>query len=827
MLRKYDPTKLSTVVAERPDETDAERWLGLGRLLQTLHRELASDGLDFSDVVKRGEKLPGFAETDRWQTLAEIQHTYLETLDRLGLWDRQTARLFAIEHRECRMDRPIILVAAVDLNQSMRQMLDQVADQITALIHAADDWADRFDEHGCLIAEAWQNVELNIQDDSLLLADNPADQSELVVRRIAKFDGRFRAEEITVGLPDERIVAQLVRQFDECKLPNRYGPGQPLSRTGVYRLLENLAAFTRSGRYGEFAQLVRHPDIEAWLMRSGVQPGWVEELDDYYNEHLPARINGVWLGDREDTRRLRTAYEWIERLAGHLQGGPRPLEQWLPEIGRILLDVYGGRNFDLENQADHRAWRACNVAQDMLGELARIPSALRPVLSGAEALRLLLDRINTQRIAPTASEAAIELVGWLELPLDDAPALIVTSFNESFVPSSVNADMFLPGELRSALGLDDNSRRYARDAYAVATLLAPWRDTTFIIAQRNQDDDPLAPSRLLFAATPETVAQRALRFFDEAPRRPAANPLFGAMVSSRTESAFDVPRPHRLPEPLTRMSVTSFRTYLACPYRFYLSYVLKLTRTDDDATELDGAGFGDLAHAVLEQFGRSDVRNATQAETIDRELNHLLNVLSRHRFGEHPGAALLVQIEQLRLRFHALARWQANWAAQGWRIEHAEQSFSDHPGKLDVDGKPMLLTGRIDRIDVNERTGQRVILDYKSSDAGDAPNTTHRKRSGVWIDLQLPLYRHLARELGIEGPVGLGYIVLPKSTTNVGLSQAEWTDADLDDADDTACDVVRKIRDQQFWPPTEPPPPYSEEFAAVCMDGVFGRKKWS
>ena len=275
------------------------------------------------------------------------------------------------------------------------------------------------------------------------------------------------------------------------------------------------------------------------------------------------------------------------------------------------------------------------------------------------------------------------------------------------------------------------------------------------------------------------------------------------------------------------MSVTSFRTYLACPYRFYLSYVLRLTRTDDDATELDGAGFGDLAHAVLEQFGRSDVRDVTEAETIERELNHLLNELARQRFGEHPSAALRVQIEQLRLRFRALARWQANRASEGWRIEHAEKSFSDHPGRLDVDGEPMLLTGRIDRIDVNEQTGQRMILDYKTSDAGDSPNKTHRKRSGEWTDLQLPLYRHLARELGIDGPVGLGYIVLPKSTPNVGLLPAEWTEADLDDADRTACEVVRKIRRQQFWPPTEPPPAYSEEFAAICLDGVFGRKKSS
>lgn len=825
-LKGFDREKLQQVIAQPPEEDESERWYELGRMLQLLHRELASDGLDFNDVVKRGSKLPGFAEAGRWLALAEIQRAYLNTLDGLGLWDRQTARLFAIQHRECDMDRPVILVAAVDLNQSMRQMLDQVAGRVTALVYAPETWRERFDSHGCLIPERWESVELQIPDSSLISAADPADQAEAAARHIAGFEARYRAEQITIGLPDARIVAQLIRQLDECKLPNRYGPGCPLSRTGVFRMFEDLAALLQGRRYADFAQLVRHSDIEAWLMRSGVQPGWLEELDEYYNEHLPRRIDGQWLGDREDFPRLCEAHERIARLAGRLQGAPQPLDQWLPQISRIVLDVYGNRDFDLEAEADRQDWKACNAVQDALGQWAGIPASVMPNVKGSEALRLLLDCLSAQSVAPPASEAAIELVGWLELPLDDAPAMIVTSFNEGFVPSSINADLFLPGGLRSALGLDDNARRYARDAYAVATLLAPWRETTFIVARRNADDDPLSPSRLLFAAAPETVAERSLRFFDEAPKRPPQQPLAGGLMSARTESAFEVPRPLPLPEPIRRMSVTSFKSYLACPYRFYLSRVLRLSRTDDDATELDGASFGDLAHSVLEQFGRSEVRDAPDKKTIEHELNHLLNQLVQQRFGEHPSAALLVQIEQLRLRLAAFANWQADWVSQGWRIEHAEFAFSESSqtlGKLDVDGEPMLLSGRIDRIDFNEQSGKRMVLDYKTSDAGDSPEKTHRK-SGEWIDLQLPLYRHLVRELGIDGPIELGYILLPKSISKVGLSPADWTEAELEKADHTARDIVRNVRQQKFWPPTEPPPAYSEDFAGICMDGVFGKK---
>lgn len=62
------------VAAEERGEQSAGRgrygaWVELARLLQALHRELASDALDFGDVVICGQTMPGFDETSagkRW-----------------------------------------------------------------------------------------------------------------------------------------------------------------------------------------------------------------------------------------------------------------------------------------------------------------------------------------------------------------------------------------------------------------------------------------------------------------------------------------------------------------------------------------------------------------------------------------------------------------------------------------------------------------------------------------------------------------------------------------------------------------------------------------
>jgi hypothetical protein len=832
-LQATDPDTLRQVIAELPSPDDNhhshwEHWLALGKLLQGLHRELASNALDFSDVMGRIDPLAGQGggtrsrEKVRWQVLSQVQRDYLARLDQLDLWDRQTARLVAIGQRECRATQPILLVGTVDMDGALRQMLDQVSDQVTALIHAPAEWADRFDAQGCLELAQWQTARLDLPNRQLIRADDPTDQAEAVAGRIAAYEGRWRADQITVGLPDEQIVPQLVRQLDACGLPNRFGPGQPLSSSSLLRMLADLAEWLGERSYQAFAALVRHPDIESWLLETGLPTGWIDALDAYYHDHLPVKMDGTWFESDRKSQSLRAVYQRLAQLTASLTPDRQPLDRHLPAVEQLLLDLYGTRTFHLEKDVERMTWKACREVQQVLGPLAAIPSSLMPRTTAAETLRLVGSLLGRVRVPAIATEAPIELVGWLELPLDDAPALVVTSFNQPFVPSNIQADSFLPGTLRTALGLEDNRRRYARDAYAVSTLLAPWRDTTWIVASRNANGDPLAPSRLLFATSPETVARRAMHFFGPATLSVDRAPLAGGLTTTRSQSAFEVPRPHRFEEPITSMSVTSFAQYLACPYRFYLAYVLGLREVSDGATELDGAAFGTLAHHVLEQFGKSEHRDACEARQIETIVNGLLNRRVGQLFGYRPRAAVQIQVEQLRLRLRAFADWQAGRRAQGWRIEHIELSFRERPAELVVDGEPMQLTGRIDRIDIRESTGERQILDYKTGDAGDLPDKTHR-RQGAWIDLQLPLYLHLVRKLELAGPVQLGYILLPKNTDKVGEEMAPWSEAELASADEMAFQVVRKVREEQFWPPVEPPPKYSEAFAAICMDGVFGR----
>src|SRR5690606_18448016 len=222
---------------------------------------------------------------------------------------------------------------------------------------------------------------------------------------------------------------------------------------------------------------------------------------------------------------------------------------------------------------------------------------------------------------PDAS--ALEMLGWLELPMDGAEALVVTGMNEGIVPQAVNGDLFLPDRLRREMGIEDNRRRYARDAYALQMIVHSRKNLRLISSRMDADGNPLLMSRLLAASDPNELARRCLMFCGEGP---IEEPTVGAPLAIFTPSSvrLPIPRPQPLEQPVSQLRVTDFRAYLACPYRFYLERILGLSSISDGVVELDRAGFGELAHKVLEQFALSDAADSGSADTITRELDRLL-----------------------------------------------------------------------------------------------------------------------------------------------------------------------------------------------------------
>ncbi len=816
--------------------------LELSRVLQRLHFELAADGLSFAQVADHLRPLGLDIETRRWQALTAIQQAYLKVLDDLELWDKQTARLVAIEKRECRTKRHLVLIGVADLNVALRQMLDQVADQVTALVFAPPEFASRFDEHGCLLADAWQHADVRVRDEQLRAAGGPSEQAELVVELVAEHARSLGPHEIVVGVPDETLVPTLQRHLEDAGAEVRWGVGRPLLQTGPARLLDALARYVETPNYAEFAALIRHPDVFRWLSVSGEASHLIAESDAYFDQHLQPALD-EWLEGPGQRAELQAAQSRVNQLLRPHHRSTKRIGQWPEILSGLLAEIYGERTFQTQVSQDQEYIKALRQLRQQLAEMAEIPAILERRVTLPEFVQILNTALAHDYVAPLVGGDAVELLGWLELPLDLAPACIVTSFNEGKVPSATNSDLFLPNSLRQRLGLLDNHRRFARDAYAVQALAASRVRVDFIVAHRDQKGDPLVPSRLALADTAEVIASRVSHFLREqaaedrglaktgGSEQPA---LFGARRRAIAEaSGFVVPPPKNAAIP-TKLAVTALRTYLTCPYRFYLQHVLKLQARSDEAEEMSALAFGSLLHDVLNEFGQGPCKDSTDALQIAEFLEDALEARATIELGRRRLPAVQVQLSQMRLRLRAFAAWQAVRAGEGWRIAAVEQACSwqvadEQHAPITVDGRTLTLSGRIDRID-RRGPDEWIVYDYKSSDGGKSPEQTHRKngvvqgeKTRVWTDLQLPVYRRLVPALGVPANAALGYINLPKDVTAVKAAMAEWTEVDLQAADRTLVDVTRRILSGEFWPPALTPPKYEDDYYWICQNQALDR----
>lgn len=813
--RKYFP--------HLPPSEETIDWLDMAALLARIHRELAADGLDFGDVEKQGQQVRGFSEAKRWRFLRTLQRTYLELLDALQLWDMQTARLYAIKHQECRTDLSIYLLATADLNQATRQMLQQVGSRVTALIHAPESEALGFDEFGCLVPDYWRDHPVPISSEQVIVTDQPADQAEAVCYCLGQLPQPLDADHVVVGVPAHETALDIQRLLHGYGIESHWSVGRSLAGSGPARFLEAIQSVLELDGYPEYATLFRHPDTESWLEHlaeniSGVEASDViAEADAYYAEHLVPGF-GVWLGDRRQRASLQWAVENIQRLLKPLRKKSLRLSAWGEPILTLLGEVYEHQQFDLENPDDHLTIQALKRIRQHLESLLDLPEPLEIKTDAINILRLILQKLGQETVAQPPAANAIELLGWLELPLDVADHVILTSFNEGVIPESVNSDMFLPNRLRKALGLIDNERRYARDAYAVSSLVHSKRELRIIIGKRNLAGDPLMPSRIFFATDRETIANRVLQFsqpidFVE-PQAPA---------DTRSESDFLVPYPRVDDREIQSISVTSFKAYLQCPYRFYLGHVLRLRQVDDSDRELNALAFGNLLHDLFHRFGESRQRFSEDEQEIREYLQSELNDLVASKLGSRHLPAVEIQLEQMRQRVDGFAQWQAGRTRDGWEIHYVEKKPLD-PGGFDFElepGRSVKLRGSIDRIDYHKETDTWQILDYKTGERGDTPGRSHQEK-GEWVDLQLPLYRLIAEEFDVQGNVQLGYILIPKSASDIGAVLADWSDEQLAEAWELARECARNIVDLKFWEPVYTARQLGgSEFAPICQDDVF------
>ncbi|MBN1558116.1 MAG: hypothetical protein JW951_08220, partial [Lentisphaerae bacterium] len=540
--RPAPPAVVKAVWARTLAAADLERCTGLfphgapardfawalrtGDMLQDLRRTLAEGGYSMAAVTEQHRA--DLEEPERWRDLAALETRYLENLHGLSFEDPVRHALDAARRpRLPEGTTGVVLAAVPDPVPLALRALDAVsaALPVDVLIAAPAAEAKRFDAWGRPVPAAWADAPLPVPDPdaNILLAASPAGQAERVIAEIAAERQRFGPADVAIGVADPSVSPFLRAALEDNGLPPFDPADVPFRDHPLCQLVTAWADLLTAPTYAAFAAFLRQPPVLEYLEdRDGVDPaGLLTELDTFQNRHLPLEFEDITAHLNDAFPALSAAAALVSDQLG-APGGDGPVAA----LRRFLQTVYRSRTLNTGQPEDDAFTRAAAVLNSTLREWS-LPEDTAPELAPRDVLALLMRRLAEQAIRPERGDEPVDLEGWLELPWNDAPFLIVTGMNEGAVPAARCADAFLPDSLRTRLGLPDNAARYARDAFLMQGLTATRRHAgrvCFITGKAGASGDPLQPSRLLLRGTDSELAARVRRLFAPAPAAPYPPP---------------------------------------------------------------------------------------------------------------------------------------------------------------------------------------------------------------------------------------------------------------------------------------------------------------
>jgi ATP-dependent helicase/nuclease subunit B len=735
-------------------------------------------------------------QEDRWREIESLYRRYLERLKNAGLSDSNVVRIRAARDGLVPPNVERVIVAGLpDLNRLSQRHLENLegaGTPVTVLVDAPDCDGAWFDNWGRPDSQAWPLGTLPLRLDDIMTAAEPSSEAEIVARLL----GPNGAAGVCVA--DAELIPFHGRALRKRGLEPYDPAGKSLAAFECATLSNFWLSFCSSDLLTELRALAEHPVfLQALCRESQLPPSIVlSALDKVRTECLAETLKDAvaYLDEHSAVR------ERMPMVAALISGAQRLRSRFgeaLSELPEFLRQVYAGR----------KVVTGCTEAEAIAALSNLLRSMLEsPLSTGEFDGKVFREEMKSIAVFEGRRGIEVELNGWLEAPWLPHSALVLSGCTEGALPATLSAHPFLPDSLRVALGLHSNSQRFARDIYLLHCLLAAREPgaVKLTLCRTGADGEPAKPSRLLFRCPGAELG-------------PRVRGVFRAGVSLREttarERAWSLEIPER-PVP-TSLRVTALGDYLKCPLRFYFKHVLLMREFEAYKAEMNAIDFGNLLHRTLENFANEEaIRESSDATAIERFVLAELDALLSDRFGRRLSLPVRVQRESLRARLRRFARIQARERRNGWRIQCGELRFEEE-ATLRLAGLPILAS--LDRVDVNERSGQRRILDYKTFAKRKTASEVHFEQATGedscfetvvegkavrWLDLQLPLYRALAQlRWPDESSPQVGYFLLPERIEESCIDELALGNSLFQSAMSSAETVAERVRRGIYWPP--------------------------
>ena len=825
-----------------PNDRSINWALRTARVFISLKNALREGGLNISDVSEN--KKWNFGDTSRWKELSRLEQCVESSLQKNGTSHKTI--ICSKPDNFVHQIKNIILIGLPDPPKILTQTLKKASSSIDIkiVIYAPKSIEDEFDCWGKPGKEIWKNNPINIPSADFVInqASTPKEEGQKVAEIINKYNNPIGLVGIIIN--DKEITASLRNELQKSNLSTYDPSGQSFSNHELYALLSLIRKLVATKSFRAVCEISQLPEIINIIAppdkhhleneKQSLINKILIKLDQINNIHMPKDLDAGlrFTANRNKYEDVNLALVEINNWINHFEND---LNKYLP---LFFEKIYSDREFDSYLDQDFTIF-----AKALISQLDQIERNNLQNIGPVDKLDLLIHSLKNERTPEIKEEHSIMLQGWLEALWDDNPHIIIAGMNEEFVPDKITGDIFLPESLRSIIGLRSNESMLARDSYIFKALLG-WRISNgridITLGKTSIEGDNLRPSRLLLQCKDNELPNRALRLCSHSNDNNTIPPWTYAWELEPIE----IDRQAKI---FNQISVTEFRNYLSCPFRFYLKNIAGMNEKYTLKMEMDAREFGTLCHQVLDDFGKNTEINESQnADDIYSYLSEKLVLRVNRKYGKKPSVPILFQISSINERLRWFSSFQAEQRLLGWKICHSEYSIQE---KEEIEIGSLKLRGTIDRIEINENDGSYRILDYKTTSHSKTPKSAHVKRANQsnikketewkyvnlkdkyfeWVDLQLPLYLHATKNILKSNKISSGYFNIGSSRESTKIETwNELEDDFLESAINCARGVSSAICDYKFWPPNGSPnyDNYSEIIFGDCYS-TFNSKIFS
>lgn len=510
-------------------------------------------------------------------------------------------------------------------------------------------------------------------------------------------------ERTAVVLADESLLQPLLEALPPDLGPLNITMGLPVAQLPIGSYLDafhRLHAGMRSG-VGFF-----HADVERFLGHPFLQQG-----------PMAAAVKQL----SGEIRLLRSAFIPAEALQDALQRSGIPAE-----VATVFTEVKDVRTEMPQITAQALSWamqatQGDELATEQVFQASLILRRVHLLLArydhemDLKAYSSLFHRLlGAARIGLFGEPlAGVQVMGMLEARALDLERVIVLGAQEGSLPSSGAQRSFIPFELRRAHGMPLRDGNDAVQAYNFLRMLQRAEEAVLIWPE---GAEPTGPSRFILQLQHELFKGKEERMedFDARIRMPKAHQ---ALVRVNKDEAVLKAVRRKLEAGL---SPSALGNWLRCPLDFHFKDVLRLKESEEVDVRIAPNILGDALHKAMEAVYEPMLKRPLQAAPLLEAAGNIEGmIVAKLEEGMPPDQLRQGQpLLQLRMAADAAQRFLRSEAAT------VQQGAVITPLELEADlkhslekasqmiGSPVLIKGRLDRVDL--RDGQVQILDLKS-----------------------------------------------------------------------------------------------------------------